>query len=467
MIAKVKQTIAQYGLFEPGDIVIVGFSGGIDSVCLLHVLHSLTEYRLKLVALYVNHSLRPEENRAEIELLEEYGRRLEILTKQVTIDIPGRLQNKPQSLQLLARNERYRVFEEVRQEFSASKVALAHHRDDQAETIFYRVIRGTGLDGLAGIPVERDGIYVRPLMGVTRAEIREYVDANGLDWVEDSSNHKVLYQRNRLRLELIPQLERDYNPRFKEALCRLGDLAREHNQFISKFLRKSFSEARIWETGRVGLRLDLFLQADPYLQYHLLRDTLAELGIEYRMELRALQKLRSKITAENYQFKKTHICHRTLVYLEGGIIYFQRPDADEIGSLQPIVVNAPGITRLTSVSMKLVIEDAPLPEDWGEVTPNEIYLDRDALRLPLKVRFWQPGDVFRPFGMAGSQKLHDFFINQKISRRLRGKIPLLLTSDDRIVWVVGYRMADDVKVTKLTRRIWRISAVRAEIPAGD
>ncbi|HOP74036.1 MAG TPA: tRNA lysidine(34) synthetase TilS [Bacillota bacterium] len=467
MITKVKKTIVQYGLFKPGETVVVGFSGGIDSVCLLHVLQSLAEYRLQLVVLYVNHSLRPEENRAEVELLEQYGRQYGLLTKQVIIDIPGRLRSKPQSLQLLARNERYRIFEEVRREFSASKIALAHHRDDQAETILYRLIRGTGLDGLAGIPVERDGVYVRPLLGVTRAEIRDYVTAHNLKWVEDSSNHKLLYQRNRLRHQLIPQIEQDYNPRFKEALNRLGELAREHNRFIQALLRQSFSEVRIGESDRVGLRLDLFLTLDPYLQYHVLRDTLAELGVEYRMELQALQKLRSKITAENYQFKKTHICHKTLVYLEGGVLYFQRPDWDEKSCLELVAVNAPGITRLGAVPMELVIEEASIPGDWSKVAPNEIYVDREKLNLPLKVRYWQPGDVFRPFGMTGSQKLHDFFINQKISRRLRGKIPLLLTSDDRIIWVVGYRMADDVKVTQKTQNIWRISAVSTGISEGD
>jgi len=467
VITKVKKTIAQYGLFEPDEVVVVGFSGGMDSVCLLHILHCLTEYRLKLVALYVNHSLRPEENQAEIDLLEEYGRRFGILTKQVVIDIPGRLRSKPQSLQLLARNERYRVFEEVRREFSASKVALAHHRDDQAETILYRLIRGTGLDGLAGIPVERDGVYVRPLLGVTRAEIREYIAVNGLRWVEDSSNQKASYQRNRLRLQLIPQIERDYNPQFKEALNRLGDLAREHNRFMKGLLKQLCSEVRIGESGRIGLKLDLFLKLDPYLQYHLLRDTLTELGVEYRMELRALQKLRSRIIAENYGFKKTHIYRKTLVYLEHGVLYFQRPEPEEDRGMEPVAVNAPGITRLASVATDLVIEDAVAPEKWSAVSAHEIYVDRDELSLPLQVRFWQPGDVFRPLGMEGSQKLHDFFINGKIPRRLRRKIPLLITADGRIIWVIGYRMADDVKVTGKTRRIWRISAVKAGMPPGD
>lgn len=456
MIDKVLHTIDKYGLIQKGERIIVGFSAGVDSVCLLHLLSQLTQYRLELIALYVNHSLRPAENQQEVALLAKMGRWLGIATQEVRLDLPRRLAAKPQSLQLLAREERYRIFREVMAERGAAKVALAHHRDDQAETILYRIIRGTGLDGLAGIPVCREGVFIRPLREISRAEILQYMTRFKLDWVEDSSNKKDVYRRNRIRHQLLPRLETDFNPRVKEALVRLGELAEEQRDFMEQLIEEYRIKVLIIEERRVGVALDAFCKLHHYLQYNILKKALLQLDSKIHLETGALQRMIAKIVGENNRFKRIDIFKGIVAYFQNGAVYFEkeRQETDAL-SVGPHSLHAPGISHLGPLGLKITIALSRPPAEWSTVAANEVFIR--ALDLPPLIRFWQPGDAFKPLGMGGTQKLHDFFINAKVDRKLRRKIPLLATAEGQIVWVIGYRLSEEFKVTSNTKKVWRIT----------
>lgn len=456
MLEKVKNTIINNRLLQKGERVVLGFSGGVDSVCLLHLLWNLEEFQLDIRPLYVDHGLRPEENRREWRLLQEVGAKLGVEVKRIDINLPERLREKPQSLQLLAREERYRVFEEFRSEIGAAKIALAHHRDDQAETILYRIIRGTGIDGLAGMPIMRDGIFIRPLLDVTRKEIEEYAVGHGLRWEEDSSNRKLIYDRNKLRRVLIPEIETGYNPNFKGALLRLGKLAGEQRDFMSGLARECGKQLVVREEARIGLKVRPFLELHPYLQYYLLKQVFLTIGPFLQLESWRFQKLRDKINRENWGFKAAQIGKGIFGYIENDILYFEKSPV-KTDRVWEYGLTAPGITALPELGLRISIAETDLPSDWRAVSRNEIYVDAAALKLPLRLRSWRPGDWFRPLGLNGTQKLHDFFINRKIPRRQRRENPLLVTADDRIVWVVGQRPAEDFKIGAITRKIWRIA----------
>jgi tRNA(Ile)-lysidine synthase len=455
MLEQLRQTIQEYRLIEPGERIILGFSGGVDSLSLLHALRSLTELRLELWAVYINHSLRPAENRLEEALLREVGARFGVRTQEFVIDVPGRLREKPQSLQLFAREERYRIFREFQKEIGAAKVALAHHRDDQVETVLYRFLRGTGLDGLAGIPVRRDGIFIRPLLEVSRRQILEYARLNGLEWIEDSSNKKTVYRRNRIRLELLPQLETEYNPRLREAVVRLADLAGEHRQYMEAEVERLAPAVAVRDGERLGIRLAAFLELHPYLQYYFLKKMIGAAGSERPIESAPLLRLRERLNREGTAFKRGDLLKGVSAYLENGVVFLGTAPAalPFDGRVSPVA--APGRTALGD-GRELWIESGRLPQNVS-IPKDEIYVDPAKLRLPLRVRFWRPGDAFRPFGAPGTQKLHDFFINQKLARAQRTRIPLLVTADDRIVWVIGYRAADDFKVDDRQAMVWRIA----------
>lgn len=463
MINKVQHTIEKYGLIQKGDRIIVGFSAGVDSVCLLHLLSRLSHYQLELTALYINHSLRPAENQQEVALLAAMGRQLGIATREVRLDLPRRLQAKPQSLQLLAREERYRIFREVMAELGATKVALAHHRDDQAETILYRIIRGTGVDGLAGIPVCREGVFIRPLREVFRTEILQYMTQFNLRWVEDSSNQKDSYRRNRIRHQVIPRIETDFNPRFKDALVRLGKLAEEQRDFMEQITEKYSDETLVIEARRVGVRLESFGKVHVYLQYYLLKKILMELDPEIHLETAMIRRVTAKIVRENNQFKRVHIYKGITAYFEADTVYFEKePPLAEARPDGVYPLRTPGITRIDAVGLKVAITVSDPPAQWRSLPVNEIFMR--AVEQPLMIRFWRPGDAFKPLGMNGTQKLHHFFINAKIAKALRRRVPLLVTADDRIVWLIGHRLSDEFKVTAATEKVWRITA---ETTGGD
>ncbi len=457
LLQKVKQTINRYGLLEPGERILVGFSGGVDSLTLLHILRSLTEWRLELWAVYINHSLRPAENLRETALLHQVGVEWGVRTREVVIDIPARLREKPQSLQLLAREERYRIFNELRREIGAAKVALAHHRDDQVETVLYRVIRGTGLEGLAGIPVTRDGIYIRPLLEVSRPEIVAYAKEHRLAWEEDSSNQKTVYRRNRLRLQLLPELEREYNPRVRQAITRLANLAVEHRSYIEQEIANRLPLLIVREQGRVGVRLALFRETHAYLQYYLLKKLAEITQPACRLESVTLLRLRDRLNRGD--LKSVDLAKGLSAYYENGVVFLGvRPAAPPFfPRQQPIVtVTAPGRTCLPEFVKELVIKPGKIPDAWNKMQRTEIFVDPAKLQLPLAVRNWKPGDRFQPLGAVGTQKLQDFFINQKIPLTERHRIPLLVTADDRIVWVMGFRAADHFKITDPNSPAWHL-----------
>lgn len=457
LLQKVRDTIKSHRLLAKGERVIVGFSGGIDSLCLLHVLRRLSEYELDLWAVYINHSLRPLENMREVELLHKIGDEWGLKTKEITLDLPGRLREKPQSLQLLAREERYKIFIRLRNEINAAKVALGHHWDDQAETILYRVIRGTGIDGLAGIPIIRDNIFIRPLLEISRAEIREYALKHNLSWLEDSSNRKPVYVRNRIRLQLIPELEASYNPNLNSALVRLGRLAREQQELMEALLKENWERLTVVRKGRPGIVIGEFLSIPAYFQYYLLKRVLRETQPELQFESVVLMRLRDKIINENYHFKTAQLSKNVIAHKLEGAIFFEKGERFVPTRTESFRLNAPGVTVIPELNLEIKIEKGRFNPNWVEVGDHEAYLDGARPQLPFYLRFWRYGDRFHPLGAPGCQKLHDFFINRKVPREERTGIPLLVTADGQIAWVLGYRLNELYKVTDSSAEIWHIS----------
>ncbi|MGE5605827.1 MAG: tRNA lysidine(34) synthetase TilS [Bacteroidota bacterium] len=457
MLQKVRDTIKRHQMLTKGDRVIVGFSCGIDSVCLLHVLHQLQEYELDLWALYINHSLRPSENIQEIKLLHQVGSDWGVKVKAITLDIPESLRKKPQSLQLLAREERYKLFKSFQKEINASKIALGHQRDDQAETILYRIIRGTGIDGLAGIPIVRDNLIIRPLLEVSRAEIHEYALQHQLKWLEDSSNRKPVYVRNKLRLQLIPELKESYNPNLNSVLIRLGQLAREQQELMEVLLKEKWGNSTLVQKGRIGIIVEGFLKLPDYLQYYLLKRVLHQAQPGREFESIVILRLRDKIRNENFNFKSIQLSKNLIAHNLKGTIFFKGIEKPLKANLGFFRLNAPGVTIVPELNLEVKIEKGCFAPDWKSIDEYEVYLDGVRPKLPFYLRFWRHGDAFHPLGAPGNQKLHDFFINQKVPREERNRIPLLVTADDQIVWVSGYRPNELFKVKSDTTEVWHIT----------
>ncbi|MDK2887322.1 MAG: tRNA(Ile)-lysidine synthase [Thermoanaerobacter sp.] len=450
----VRLFINKFGMISPGDRVLVGVSGGPDSVALLHLLWRMKdELQISLAVAHLNHMFRGEEARADARLVEELAESLGLPAYVEEFDVPAYRERTGLSAQEAARQVRYRFFEEVAGRTGASRVALGHHADDQAETILFNFLRGTGLAGLKGIPPVR-GKYIRPLLDVRRHEIEKYCREHSLPVREDASNKKTIYTRNRIRLQLIPQLEAEYNPRLVEALMHLGHICREEDGYLED--QADLLYEQVFEAVRENyllLEVEGLLSSPPALVRRVLRRAwrqltgtgtdLTYLQVESLLDL--LYKPAGGKIVELPRGVKASRFDRFLRLWIGGVISTV-PDYS-----YPLEV--PGITYIpeinTSIEARLVtLEEAPDP---GLLSPREALLDYDTLPAMLVVRRRREGDRFQPLGMPARMKLKKFLIEQGIPREERDRLPLVEAGGE-IVWVGGVRPGEPWKVTGKTRR---------------
>lgn len=391
MLSKIKTALAD--VIPPDTPMLVGVSGGPDSVALLHALIALG-YRPHVC--HYNHRWRGVDSDADEQFVRELAKRWDV---PITV---GRARQKPvQRSEMEARRARFAFFERAARRTGIFTLLLAHTADDQAETVLLRLIRGAGLHGLAGIWPDRQLgklRVLRPMLGVWREEVLRYLQRHRLPYREDVTNRDRRWLRNRVREELLPLLERDYNPRIREVL---------------------------WRTAEV-LRAEV--AAGPVA-----------------MERRAVRQL--SFTQIEALRRVLHTSSRRLPAIT-----------------QEWPVRVPGHTRLPALG--LTVETSILPptairirKSKPALTRRVEYFDADLMGKPLIARTWRAGDRFQPLGMTGSKKLQDFFVDEKIPRAERDRVPLLCASDGRIAWVMGYRIADPFKVTATTRRVLRVRAI--------
>ncbi|MEK6732903.1 MAG: tRNA lysidine(34) synthetase TilS [Candidatus Omnitrophota bacterium] len=286
LLHKIISTIKKYNMFQKGDRVLVGVSGGPDSVTLLHVLHSLKkEYSLNILVAHLDHKFRGEESKADRifcqELAKKYG--LEIVFEE--IDVPKIAEEKGISPEEAARFERYNFFKAAAKERGIKKITVGHTRDDQAETVLMRLIRGAGMKGLGGIsPVkEMQGfLIIRPLIEISRKEVEEFISGSGLKFRKDSSNEKTIFTRNKVRLELIPFLEKEFNANIKEVLANMAENLQIENEFLAKYAKRKFNSVSKIKHSEIYIDLKKFKKQPEAVRKRILRTALEELKGDLR-----------------------------------------------------------------------------------------------------------------------------------------------------------------------------------------
>lgn len=455
---KVRELIEHVNLFQTGDRVLVGVSGGPDSMCLLHVLLRLrSELGVSLFVAHLDHGLRPEASR-EFVYVRSISRKWGLPFYGSRVDTAFYRQKKGLSVQAAARLCRYAFFEKAASYFGVNKVATAHHRDDQVETVLMNIIKGTGLDGLAGIKVTRcwKGIVlVRPLLEIGKDEILDYCSENEIDYVSDSSNLDSLYLRNKIRLELVPFLAREYNPRVGEAIFRLSALAGEEGAYLQRralYLFGKYTRARDRDTVIIDA-LEV-RKLHPALRRRVLR--VAWAGISRAagsfLESKHIEAL-EQLLRDFRTGKETQLPGHGRAYISAlGLVITGKPRKKK-NAAESVILNVPGNTSILDGEGVFMtkIED-PRRLRWPPDNRKEAYLDYDKLGLPLAVTFRWAGARFRPLGMEGKQKkLKDHLIDRKVPRQERDRLPLVVCGTD-IVWVTGLDIAHHFRVTAKTRR---------------
>lgn len=430
MWRKVEDYIRQQQLLQRGEKVLLALSGGPDSVALAHCLLQLAEiYRWQLGAIHVNHRLRP----GEAERDEEFVRQL-CAGWNIPLYIE-RLVIAPKSEEE-ARNARYHLFEQYLAAGGWNKLALGHQQDDQAETLFWHLLRGSGLDGLAGMAARR-GKYIRPLLAVNRAEILAYLQKNDLKWCEDSTNQLPLYTRNRIRNHIFPLLEEEIQPALRQHLARTAELLRDELELLELITDQYWQQIVGKHTeNELVLAVDRIAAMPVALQRRLLRRAWRVFaGAGHPLTWAKTEGVRRLLTRPGSgNWRLTEEIEAVKEYSTLTLKRRQPQPETELNAEWELA--CPGQVLLPDGAV-IAARPVKQPGELGPEDREQVYIWLPTAAV-LRVRYRQPGDRFRPVGTGGSKKLKDWMIDKKIPQSLRDRIPLVVLGED-IIWVVGWQ----------------------------
>lgn len=455
IIEKAVSTIRKHLMLSGGEKVLVGLSGGPDSVCLTAVLKRLTpRFKLSLHAVYIDHGLRPEEAPREAGFCKEFCRGLDIPFSEEKVDVRSYASHEGLNMQQAARDLRYQALESLAHEVKADRIALGHNLDDQVETFFMRILRGSGRKGLSSIPPSR-GIIIRPLIDIEREEIEDYLSKECIGFITDTSNLKEDYLRNRLRYKLMPVLK-ELDPSVMKILAHTTDIFREEERYFDIAVTKALMKLISRKSDK---SIELFLlpleNMDPVLLRRVLRRAIEEtkglrgIGFIHIEDVMGLIK-RGKPGDRLYLPKEIRVIKQYST-----LLFTTEPPA----RLGEYTVESEGETLLKESGLVLsaTISDKPSSGLDGK---SGIALDAGKAPFPLVVRARKDGDHFYPLGFGRRKKLQDFFVNEKVPRDERDAVPIV-TSGDEVVWVAGMRGDERSRPTEETKRFLMLELKKA------
>jgi tRNA(Ile)-lysidine synthase len=461
ILERVRATIHERQLLPPeGGTVIVGYSGGADSTALLHLMTRLQgEFNLRVHAAHLHHGMRLEAD-DDVRVCEAVCAGLGVPLHVERVDVPALAQAQRVSLEEAGRNARYAFFDRLARELNVVAVALAHTRDDQIETILINLLRGTGPRGLCGMPYKRDHI-IRPLLDATRAQTHQYCAAHGLPTVFDSTNLDPHQLRRRVRMELIPLL-RDLSPAFDRHLLRLADILENEEAWWDYEVRSllecgsvaSADAETLLQHSKVGR--EFFTHLHPAMQRRVLREWLrARVGALRLPPYEILEGIRrAALEGKRTSWQLSDTLRLTTD--EAALTLHTKPPDPEPYEY-PVQLETPILIPQAGAWLEARLLNAPPPS--LEAMPDDAFLDADAVQGQLVVRNGRRGDRFQPLGMPAPKKLSDIFIDRKIPRAERWRLPLLCDAAG-ILWVPGYTIAARARITPDTRRVLHITLRR-------
>jgi tRNA(Ile)-lysidine synthase len=456
----IQKSIHQRKLLRKGQAVLIAVSGGVDSMVLLQVLHELSRKQSwKLIVAHLNHQLRGRASRTDESLVSDTARKLGLPFVVDRADVRLFAWKQKLSIEMAARKVRHDFLAREALRLGSHTVALAHHADDQLELFFVRLLRGSGGEGLAGMkwsgpsPSNKQVLLVRPLLDLTRKELKDFATKKAIRFCEDTSNHSFEFQRNRIRHELLPLLRRHYQKSLDKVILRVAEILGAEADFTTQCAQDWIARMHSERTLRYFRSTRGFEGLPVALQRRIIQIQSLELGFPADFEI--IEKLRLNSECPTSISSRNSVPSYLLRDKSGQIrvstlakIGFQ-PNSQEVS--------------LSNRSGDIVFDG--LSVQWrkgpGSRPPRTIlcgeYFDADKVGSSILLRHWKPGDRFKPIGSQYLIKLQDFFTNEKVPREKRLHLALGIAENGEIFWIEGLRISEHFKVSKATKRLleWR------------
>ncbi|MDO5048030.1 MAG: tRNA lysidine(34) synthetase TilS [Anaerococcus sp.] len=449
IIDQVRETIKEYDLISRGDTIIIGASGGPDSQFLIYALNELKDdLGFNIILAHLNH-LHRKEAKFDQDLVEKTGDLLGIKTITRARSMDDYAKEMKISPEDAGRRLRYEFFRSILPKYPKGKIAVAHTFDDQAETVLMRIIRGSGIGGLRAMAYKNADI-IRPILDIQKDDLIAYLNEKSIAYAIDKTNLATDYRRNKIRLDIIPRIE-DLNPNFKKSLVNLSHLAKDERSINEPYVKEIYDKLVKTKDSKA-----IIFDKDTYES---LKDPI---------KARVIRLAISDLKGEVKDFSKENL---DLFLSLSDLSYGKKIIKDDISFMKSYNYYE---LRLGDIKVDKKVEEIylgdPLKFDGWSIkatrakreerskNKNIAYFDLDKVNFPLRIRYRKAGDKFRPLGMGGHKKLKDFFIDQKIDKNKRSKIPLIL-SDSSIIWVVGMRMSEDYKVDSTSKNILKIEVL--------
>lgn len=450
-----RKTIERYGLLSGGETVVVGVSGGADSIALLHILAALVPaLRLRLHVAHLHHGLRPEADE-DARFVVQAARAVGAPCTVERVDVAALARAQKRSVEDAGRAARYALFTRTARAVGAERIAVGHTRDDQIETVLMRLLQGAPWELLAGMPPRRGeppAVIIRPLLETPREMLRVFLRTRGLSWREDPTNRDLSIPRNHLRWRVLPALVAE-RAQWPDVLWRTGETARLCDQVLDRLSGRLYGHLRRAGEGGVVFALDALRALPPAVCGRLLRRAAAEAVGTSRPLPRVL---------EDRMLRAVSAGRAGAEVAGGGVALRMGYGVVEVGPARPAAVpeayrlDVPG--EVLAASFGIVFSAALEPPGPPVDDPAEAVLDAACVEPPLVVRAWRPGDVFRPLGMPGKKKVQDFFVDARVPRWRRAWTPLVVDRRGEVVWIVGQRIAEPCRVRPETRQVLHLRA---------
>lgn len=450
---KLLETIREYNLIDKGELVLIGVSGGADSTALLHLLASLKEeFEINLHVAHLNHLLRKGDAELDARYVQGLAQNLKVPVSIESFDVQAYAGETGKGIEEAAREARYDFFSRTAKKVGAKKIAVGHTADDNVETFLMRLLRGSGIRGLCGIPPKR-GMIIRPMIKIWRKEIEEYVGGLKLVPRRDHTNYESKFMRNRVRMKLIPQLK-IYNLNIKEIILQTILLLTEDAEYLDRKTEEALAAALLAaKENELILDLSRVTRLDLPIQGHLVRKAIERV----KGNLTELSYAHVQNILENMSIKEKWENHlpggATVLIQKDKILFTRERPRPNLKKEFSYTLSVPGEVEIDEIGKRMrvsLLETVSVEEVSQDAKVG--YVDYSSLAKQLIVRNRNEGDRFVPLGMRGTKKVQDFFIDEKVPLEERDFIPMV-ESGGKIVWVGGMRIDERVKVTPATNRV--------------